>query len=137
MMPGMGKMKAGAADEKALGRLDAIISSMTKQERAKPEILQAKRKIRIAKGAGTRFRRSQVLKMHQEMANAMKKIRKMGGLGNWPGCSQGRNGRHARRAWRHGDRRPAERAAHRRQDCRDCRAGGRRRLTCPRGSTSF
>ncbi|HZF42851.1 MAG TPA: signal recognition particle protein [Sphingomonadaceae bacterium] len=86
MMPGMGKMKAGAADEKALGRLDAIISSMTKQERAKPEILQAKRKIRIAKGAGTTVQEvNKLLKMHQEMANAMKKIRKMGGLGKLAG----------------------------------------------------
>ncbi|CAA9500338.1 MAG: Signal recognition particle protein Ffh [uncultured Sphingomonadaceae bacterium] len=82
MMPGMGKIKAGAADEKALGRLDAMISSMTKQERAKPEILQAKRKIRIAKGAGTTVQEvNKLLKMHQEMANAMKKIRKMGGMG--------------------------------------------------------
>ena len=82
MMPGMGKIKAGAADEKALGRLDAMISSMTKQERVKPEILQAKRKIRIAKGAGTTVQEvNKLLKMHQEMANAMKKIRKMGGLG--------------------------------------------------------
>ena len=82
MMPGMGKMKAGAADEKALGRLDAMIGSMTKQERAKPEILQAKRKIRIAKGAGTTVQEvNRLLKMHQEMAGAMKKIKKMGGLG--------------------------------------------------------
>ena len=86
MMPGMGKIKAGAADDKALGRLDAIISSMTKQERAKPELLQAKRKIRIAKGAGTTVQEvNKLLKMHQEMANAMKKIRKMGGLGKLAG----------------------------------------------------
>jgi len=86
MMPGMGKMKPGAADDKALGRLDAIISSMTKQERVKPELLQAKRKIRIAKGSGTTVQEvNKLLKMHQEMSNAMKKIRKMGGLGKLAG----------------------------------------------------
>ncbi len=82
MMPGMGKMKPGAADDKALGRLDAMILSMTKVERSKPELLNAKRKIRIAKGSGTTVQEvNKLLKMHQEMANAMKKFRKMGGLG--------------------------------------------------------
>src|SRR3546814_5338780 len=55
--------------------------SMTPKERAKPEILTAKRKIRIANGSGTTVQQvNKVLKMHQEMASAMKKIRKMGGL---------------------------------------------------------
>src|SRR3546814_3377031 len=61
--------------------LDAIMGSMTPKERAKPEILTAKRKIRIANGSGTTVQQvNKVLKMHQEMAGAMKKIRKMGGL---------------------------------------------------------
>jgi signal recognition particle subunit SRP54 len=85
MMPGMKKM-AGAAqaatDDKTLPRLDAIIGSMTPKERLKPELLNAKRKIRVAKGSGTTVQEvNRLLKMHQEMANAMKKIRKMGGLG--------------------------------------------------------
>jgi signal recognition particle subunit SRP54 len=85
MMPGMKKM-AGAAqkaqDDKTLPHLDAIISSMTPKERSKPELLNAKRKIRVAKGSGTTVQEvNRLLKMHQEMANAMKKIRKMGGLG--------------------------------------------------------
>ncbi len=85
MMPGMKKM-AGAAqaatDDKTLPRLDAIIGSMTPRERLKPELLNAKRKIRVAKGSGTTVQEvNRLLKMHQEMANAMKKIRKMGGLG--------------------------------------------------------
>ncbi len=84
MMPGMKKM-AGAAkaqDEKTLVHLDAIIGSMTPKERLKPELLNAKRKIRVAKGSGTTVQEvNRLLKMHQEMANAMKKIRKMGGLG--------------------------------------------------------
>ncbi len=85
MLPGMKKM-AGVAqkaqDEKTLVHLDAIIGSMTPRERSKPELLNAKRKIRVAKGSGTTVQEvNRLLKMHQEMATAMKKIRKMGGLG--------------------------------------------------------
>ncbi len=85
MLPGMKKMQGAMAqsgmDDRILVRMDAIISSMTAKERAKPEILQAKRKIRIANGAGTTVQEvNKLLKMHQEMATAMKKIRKMGGL---------------------------------------------------------
>jgi signal recognition particle subunit SRP54 len=54
---------------------------MTPRERTKPELLNAKRKIRVAKGSGTTVQDvNRLLKMHQEMATAMKKIRKMGGL---------------------------------------------------------
>ena len=85
MIPGMKKaqvaMAQGAADDKMLIHFDAIMGSMTPKERAKPEILTAKRKIRIANGSGTTVQQvNRVLKMHQEMAGAMKKIRKMGGL---------------------------------------------------------
>jgi signal recognition particle subunit SRP54 len=86
MMPGMGKMKnqinaSGVLEGNVLGRLDAIITSMTPKERVKPELMNAKRKIRVAKGSGTTVQDvNRLLKMHQEMANAMKKIRKMGGL---------------------------------------------------------
>ena len=45
-------------------------------------MLNAKRKIRVAKGSGTTVQEvNKLLKMHQDMAGAMKKIRKMGGLG--------------------------------------------------------
>jgi signal recognition particle subunit SRP54 len=85
MLPGMKKI-AGAAqaaqDDKTLVHLDAIIGSMTPKERSRPELLNAKRKIRVAKGSGTTVQEvNRLLKMHQEMASAMKKIRKMGGLG--------------------------------------------------------
>jgi signal recognition particle subunit SRP54 len=85
MMPGVAQAKAamanGAIDEKALGRMEAVINSMTPKERTKPEILTAKRKIRIAKGAGTTVQEvNKVIKMQLEMANAMKKLRKMGGM---------------------------------------------------------
>jgi signal recognition particle subunit SRP54 len=85
MMPGLKKAQAAMAasnmDDKVLIHLDAIIGSMTPKERAKPEIISAKRKIRIANGSGTTVQQvNKILKMHQEMATAMKKIRKMGGL---------------------------------------------------------
>jgi len=85
MLPGMKKMQGAinaAADDKTLVRLDAMIGSMTPRERARPELMNAKRKIRVAKGSGTTVQEvNRLLKMHQEMATAMKKIRKMGGLG--------------------------------------------------------
>jgi signal recognition particle subunit SRP54 len=86
MLPGMGKIQ-GQVDKadssgKLLNRLDAIVGSMTPKERAKPELLNAKRKIRVAKGSGTTVQEvNRLLKMHQEMANMMKKFKKMGGLG--------------------------------------------------------
>jgi len=85
MIPGMKKAQAamagGAVDEKILLRMDAIITSMTVKERAKPELINAKRKIRVAKGSGTTVQDvNKLLKMHQEMATAMKRIKKMGGL---------------------------------------------------------
>ena len=84
-LPGVKQVKqamaSGAADDKVLVRMDAIISSMTPKERSKPELLNAKRKIRVAKGSGTTVQDvNKLLKMHQEMAGAMKKIKKMGGL---------------------------------------------------------
>lgn len=85
MIPGMKKaqaaMASGAVDEKILLRMDAMIGSMTVKERAKPELLNAKRKIRVAKGSGTTVQDvNKLLKMHQEMQTAMKKLKKMGGL---------------------------------------------------------
>jgi signal recognition particle subunit SRP54 len=87
MLPGLGKMKnqineSGVLEGNVLGRLDAIIGSMTPRERGRPELMNAKRKIRVANGSGTTVQEvNKLLKMHQEMANAMKKLRKMGGLG--------------------------------------------------------
>jgi signal recognition particle subunit SRP54 len=82
MMPGMKGMAKGPVDDKALVRLEAMMSSMTAKERSRPELINAKRKIRVAKGSGTTVQEvNKLLKMHQEMANAMKKLKKMGGFG--------------------------------------------------------
>jgi signal recognition particle subunit SRP54 len=85
MMPGLKGMK-GAVDEaqngKVLLHMEAMLSSMTAKERAKPEIINAKRKIRVAKGSGRTVQEiNKLLKMHQEMSTAMKRLKKMGGLG--------------------------------------------------------
>jgi signal recognition particle subunit SRP54 len=85
LIPGMKKAKQAMAasnmDDKVLVHMDAIIGSMTPKERARPELLNARRKIRVANGSGTQVQDvNKVLKMHQEMGRAMKQIRKMGGL---------------------------------------------------------
>jgi signal recognition particle subunit SRP54 len=85
MMPGLKGMKGAmdkAQDSKALVHMEAMLSSMTAKERAKPEVINAKRKIRIAKGSGTTVQEiNKLLKMHQEMSTVMKRLKKMGGLG--------------------------------------------------------
>ena len=85
MMPGMKKAKAAMAssgvNDKVLLHMDAIIGSMTPDERKRPELLNAKRKKRVAAGSGTQVQDiNKLLKMHQEMGRAMKQIKKMGGL---------------------------------------------------------
>ncbi|MDF7776748.1 signal recognition particle protein [Sphingomonas sp. AOB5] len=85
MIPGMKKaqqaMANGAVDERILLRMDAMIGSMTPKERTKPELINAKRKIRIAKGSGTTVQDvNKLMKMHLEMQTAMKRLKKMGGL---------------------------------------------------------
>jgi signal recognition particle subunit SRP54 len=85
MIPGLKKaqtqMQAAGVNDKTLIHLDALIGSMTPKERERPELLNAKRKIRVAKGAGLQVQDvNRLLKMHKEMETAMKKIRKMGGL---------------------------------------------------------
>ncbi|NBW76345.1 MAG: signal recognition particle protein [Sphingomonadaceae bacterium] len=86
MMPGMKKakqaMEQSGMDDRVLLRMDAIIGSMTPKERTRPDLLNAKRKIRIANGSGVQVQDvNKLLKMHQEMERAMKQIKKMGGLG--------------------------------------------------------
>jgi len=87
MMPGMGKMKdqlaAAGMDDKVFARQLAIISSMTKAERANPDILKHSRKKRIAAGSGTDAAQiNKLLKMHRQMADMMKA---MGGKGKGGG----------------------------------------------------
>jgi signal recognition particle subunit SRP54 len=53
MLPGMDKLKGSSIDEGQLKRVEAIILSMTPQERARPDILNARRRQRVARGSGT------------------------------------------------------------------------------------
>ncbi len=97
MLPGMNKAaKAQAAasgmDDKMLTRQEAIILSMTRQERAKPEILKASRKKRIAAGSGVDVADvNKLIKMHRQMADMMKKASK-GGRGGLAGMMGGMGG---------------------------------------------
>jgi len=83
MMPGMGKMAkqmdGAGIDDKMLRQQIALIQSMTKKERANPQILQASRKKRIAKGSGMEVADlNKLLKMQRQMSDMMKKMGKMG-----------------------------------------------------------
>jgi len=85
MMPGMAKMSKQAEeagfDDRMLKRQIALIQSMTKKERANPDLLQASRKKRIAAGAGLEVAElNKLLKMHRQMADVMKKLGKGGML---------------------------------------------------------
>ena len=85
MMPGMGKMaaqvKEAGFDDRILRQQIALIQSMTKKERANPDLLQASRKKRIAAGAGMEVSElNKLLKMHRQMADMMKKMGKGGML---------------------------------------------------------
>ena len=81
MMPGMNKLSKQVADagmdDKVLRRQIAMIQSMTKKERANPQILQASRKKRIARGSGMDVAElNKLLKMHRQMSDMMKRLGK-------------------------------------------------------------
>lgn len=86
MLPGVGKikdqMKTAGLDDKMIKRQEAIISSMTPVERRNPKIIHAKRKVRIAAGSGTSVQDvNKLLKQHQQMADMMKRMKKLGKAG--------------------------------------------------------
>ncbi|MFO7544651.1 MAG: signal recognition particle protein [Trueperaceae bacterium] len=79
MIPGAGKlMPAGAdIDEREIGRVEAIISSMTEKERHAPRILNASRRKRIARGSGTTVQDvNRLIKNYEEMRKMMKRMGK-------------------------------------------------------------
>ncbi|NLK40209.1 MAG: signal recognition particle protein [Clostridiales bacterium] len=95
MMPGVkpGALKDAKIDEKLMARTEAIILSMTKREREKPDILNSSRKRRIASGSGTSVEEvNRLIKQFEQMKKMMKqltaqasgrKMRKMKGLGGF------------------------------------------------------
>jgi signal recognition particle subunit SRP54 len=88
MIPGMDKLKDSSVDENQLKRVEAIILSMTPQERTRPDILNARRRQRIARGSGVSvsevnnliLRFNQMRKMIKNMG-AMKKLMGRAGAG--------------------------------------------------------
>lgn len=79
MIPGLsGMQKNIQVDEKAFVRVEAIINSMTKEERKNPRILNASRKRRIAKGSGTSIQEvNRLVKQFEEMQKMIKKLNSM------------------------------------------------------------
>ncbi|MBM4117159.1 signal recognition particle protein [bacterium] len=92
MLPGMGKLQAQGmnVDERELLRLRAIIQSMTRQERRRPELIDGSRRRRIARGSGTTVQEiNQLLKQHGEMRRLLKTIGRLKGKGRVPGAVRG------------------------------------------------
>src|SRR6478672_11786622 len=85
MLPGLGGMKALAEnkpDEKQISRVEAIISSMTAEERRKQHIINGSRRKRIAKGSGTSVEEvNRLLKQFVQMQKMLKQLGGMAGLG--------------------------------------------------------
>jgi signal recognition particle subunit SRP54 len=102
MMPGMGNVQLDESADKSMARNEAILQSMTKQERRRPQILNGSRRMRIANGAGVKVVEvNQLLKQFQQMQKMMKmmrgakgrkmmkKMQAMGGPGGMPGLGGG------------------------------------------------
>ena len=71
--------QSATVDERRIGRLEGIINSMTPQERAKPELLKASRKRRIAAGAGVSVQEvNQLLNQFEQTQKMMKMVAKGG-----------------------------------------------------------
>jgi signal recognition particle subunit SRP54 len=80
MMPGMSGMQVPDGAEDQMARTEAIIKSMTKQERRKPDILNGSRRQRIAKGSGVKIVEvNQLLKQFQQMQKMMRMLKGGGG----------------------------------------------------------
>jgi signal recognition particle subunit SRP54 len=80
MMPGMSGMQLPEGADKQMARTEAIIKSMTVQERRKPDILNGSRRKRIADGSGTKIVEvNQLLKQFQEMQKMMRMFKGGGG----------------------------------------------------------
>ena len=99
MLPGMNGVKLDGEAENAMKRTEAIILSMTKQERRKPDILNGNRRLRIANGAGVKVVVvNQLMKQFQQMQKMMKMLkggnmkklaRQMQGMRGGPGGGMG------------------------------------------------
>jgi signal recognition particle subunit SRP54 len=76
MLPGVGKELRGVKiDEREFDRLQAIILSMTPQERRRPELINGSRRLRIARGSGTNVQAvKQLIKQFEQMRKIMRQV---------------------------------------------------------------
>jgi signal recognition particle subunit SRP54 len=85
MLPGLGSMKgqlAGADTDREMGRMEAIILSMTAQERRRPDLIDGSRRRRIARGSGTQVADvNRVLKAREQYEQVAKMLGKQGASG--------------------------------------------------------
>jgi len=83
MMPGMNAkaLKQAKVDENALVRTEAMICSMTKKERSKPDLINGSRRKRIARGSGMQVQDvNKLLKQYRDMKKMMRMMQKAGGI---------------------------------------------------------
>jgi signal recognition particle subunit SRP54 len=79
-IPGVGKLSDVEVDEDQVTRLEAIIRSMTPEERADPRLIDGSRRVRIARGSGTQVREvNDLLKQFDQARKMMKQMMKTGG----------------------------------------------------------
>jgi signal recognition particle subunit SRP54 len=95
MMPGVPKeLRNTEVDEDQVGRVEAIIRSMTREERVDPNIIDGSRRLRIANGSGTKTADvSQLIKQFREMQKLMKRMPGLSGTKGMRGGRKGRKGR--------------------------------------------
>jgi signal recognition particle subunit SRP54 len=97
LIPGLGKQLEGLddVDDRQLARVEAIVLSMTPQERRLPHVIDGSRRKRLAAGSGTTVEQvNQLLEARKQMAKMMKQIGKgkMPALPGQPGLAAGQNG---------------------------------------------
>jgi len=86
MLPGMGNLKAlgeNKPDEKQMSRIEAIIDSMTPDERRRQHIINGSRRKRIAKGSGTSV--EEVNKLLKQFVQMQKMLKSLGGMAGLSG----------------------------------------------------
>jgi len=87
MLPGMGNLKGFSVDEKQMKRVEAIVLSMTFDERAKPDILNARRRQRIARGSGVTV--TEVNSLLNQFGQMQKMMKNMGNMKKMMGGPRG------------------------------------------------
>jgi signal recognition particle subunit SRP54 len=95
LMPGVPKeLRNTEVDENQVGKVEAIIRSMTREERTEPNIIDGSRRLRIANGSGTQTTDvSQLIKQFREMQKLMKRMPGLSGTKGVRGGKKGRKGR--------------------------------------------